>query len=62
MTNHPTTLNAPVSGRANGPVCVAAIQMVAGTSISSNLEEASRLIEMAASRGLSLRRCQSIFS
>ena len=61
MTNHPTTLNAPISGRANGPVCVAAIQMVAGTSISSNLEEASRLIEMAASRGAKLAALPEYF-
>ena len=61
MTDHPTTLNSPVSGRANDPVCVAAIQMVAGTSISSNLEEASRLIEMAASRGAKLAALPEYF-
>ena len=61
MTDHPITLNSPVSGRANDPVCVAAIQMVAGTSISSNLEEASRLIEMAASRGAKLAALPEYF-
>ena len=61
MTDHPTTLNSPVSGRANDPVCVAAIQMVAGTSIPSNLEEASRLIEMAASRGAKLAALPEYF-
>jgi len=61
MTDHPITLNSPVSGRANDPVCVAAIQMVAGTSIPSNLEEASRLIEMAASRGAKLAALPEYF-
>ena len=61
MTDHPTTLNSPVSGRANDPVCVAAIQMEAGTSIPSNLEEASRLIEMAASRGSKLAALPEYF-
>ena len=61
MTDHPITLNSPVSGRANDPVCVAAIQMVAGTSIFSNLEEASRLIEMAASRGAKLAALPEYF-
>ncbi len=62
MIDHPSTLNAPVSGRAsNDPICVAAIQMVAGTSISSNLEEASRLIEMAASRGAKLAALPEYF-
>ena len=62
MTDHPSTLTSPVSGRtSNDPICVAAIQMVAGTSISSNLEEASRLIEIAASRGAKLAALPEYF-
>ncbi len=42
-------------------ICVAAIQMVAGPNVSVNLDEAARLIEMAASRGAKLAALPEYF-
>jgi nitrilase len=53
---------APVSGKTgSGPVCVAAIQMAAGPNIFANLQEAARLVEIAASQGAKLAALPEYF-
>jgi len=62
MPDDPSALTAPVSGKTDsGPIRVAAIQMVAGPNISANLQEAARLIEMAASQGAKLAALPEYF-
>ncbi len=62
MPADPSTLTVPVSGKTGSrPVRVAAIQMVAGPNVSANLEEAARLIEIAASQGAKLAALPEYF-
>jgi len=62
MQDNSTVCNAPASGKARkGPVRVAAIQMAAGPNIYANLEEAARLLDIAASRGARLAALPEYF-
>jgi predicted amidohydrolase len=62
MSDDSSAHAAPVSGKTgSGPVRVAAIQMVAGPNISVNLQEAARLIEIAASQGAKLAALPEYF-
>lgn len=62
MQDNSTVCNAPASGKARkGSVRVAAIQMAAGPNIYANLEEAARLLDIAASRGARLAALPEYF-
>lgn len=62
MSADSAVLAAPVPEKTcGGAVRVAAIQMVAGPNVSANLEEAARLIEMAASQGAKLAALPEYF-
>lgn len=62
MPDNSSTFIAPVSGKTGSdPVRVAAIQMVAGPNIFANLQEAARLIEIAASQGAKLAALPEYF-
>ena len=45
----------------NGPIRIAAIQMAAGPKIAGNLEEAARLLEIAAAQGAKLAALPEYF-
>ena len=62
MPDNSSTFTAPVSRKTGSdPVRVAAIQMVAGPNIFANLQEAARLIEIAASQGAKLAALPEYF-
>ena len=62
MPDDSSALTAPLSGKTgSGPVRVAAIQMVAGSNIFANLQEAARLVEIAASQGAKLAALPEYF-
>ena len=62
MQDNSTVCDAPASGKARkGSVRVAAIQMAAGPNIYANLEEAARLLDIAASRGARLAALPEYF-
>lgn len=57
-----TARTEPAAGKRHGhPVRIAAIQMAAGPSVSGNLEEASRLLDMAAAQGAKLAALPEYF-
>lgn len=51
----------PIPGKSGGSIRIAAIQMAAGPNISGNLEEAARLLGMAASQGAKLAALPEYF-
>ena len=62
MPDNSSALTAPVSGKTgSGPIRVAAIQMVAEPNVFANLQEAARLIEIAASQGAKLAALPEYF-
>lgn len=62
MSYSSTAFSAPVPGEAKeGSIRVAAIQMSAGPNINGNLEEAARLLSMAASQGAKLAALPEYF-
>lgn len=61
MLDNLTTRTVPAAGKTASSIRIAAIQMAAGPNVSGNLEEAARLLDMAASQGAKLAALPEYF-